>query len=79
MPVDLESNIHSMIQRRRPRCKCAAEAREVAAKMFGYLTVTHQTGPHGRLVNKVLFAESAVKLNAKSILRSCSIAQPPRR
>jgi succinyl-CoA synthetase beta subunit len=39
--------------------KSPAEAREVAAKMLGQTLVTHQTGPQGRLVNKVLVAESA--------------------
>src|SRR6478736_3317679 len=33
--------------------------RDVAAKMLGHVLVTHQTGPTGRLVNKVLVAESA--------------------
>ena len=33
--------------------------REVAAKMLGQILVTHQTGPIGRTVNKVLVAESA--------------------
>jgi len=33
--------------------------RDVAAKMLGHVLVTHQTGPAGRLVNKVLVAESA--------------------
>jgi succinyl-CoA synthetase beta subunit len=35
------------------------EIREVAAKMLGQVLVTHQTGPGGRAVNKVLVAESA--------------------
>src|SRR5256712_3363357 len=35
------------------------EVREVAAKMLGQILVTHQTGPAGRTVNKVLVAESA--------------------
>ncbi len=35
------------------------EVREVAAKMLGEILVTHQTGPTGRPVNKVLVAESA--------------------
>ena len=39
--------------------KTPAEVREVAAKMFGQILVTHQTGPAGRTVNKVLVAESA--------------------
>src|SRR6058998_2292495 len=39
--------------------KAPEEVREVAAKMIGEILVTHQTGPAGRLVNKVLIAESA--------------------
>ncbi len=39
--------------------KTPDEVREVAAKMLGQILVTHQTGPAGRLVNKVLVAESA--------------------
>ncbi|MEP6602798.1 MAG: ADP-forming succinate--CoA ligase subunit beta [Spartobacteria bacterium] len=39
--------------------KSAKEAREVASKMLGQTLVTHQTGPRGRVVNKVLVAESA--------------------
>src|SRR5256886_2606565 len=39
--------------------KSPAEARDVAAKMLGQTLVTHQTGPAGRVVNKVLIAESA--------------------
>ena len=39
--------------------KSPAEAREVAAKMLGQTLVTHQTGPAGRVVNKVLVAKSA--------------------
>src|SRR5213596_2302189 len=39
--------------------KTPEEVREVAAKMVGQILVTHQTGPAGRLVNKVLVAESA--------------------
>jgi succinyl-CoA synthetase beta subunit len=40
-------------------CKTPAEVRDVAAKMLGQILVTHQTGPAGRQVNKVLVAESA--------------------
>jgi succinyl-CoA synthetase beta subunit len=40
-------------------CKSPEEAREIAAKMLGQTLVTHQTGPLGRVVNKVLIAESA--------------------
>jgi succinyl-CoA synthetase beta subunit len=39
--------------------KTPDEVREVAARMLGEILVTHQTGPMGRLVNKVLVAESA--------------------
>src|SRR5204862_6574522 len=39
--------------------KTPQEVREVAAKMLGQILVTHQTGPAGRVVNKVLVAESA--------------------
>ncbi len=39
--------------------KTPAEARDVAGKMLGQVLVTHQTGPAGRLVNRVLVAESA--------------------
>jgi succinyl-CoA synthetase beta subunit len=39
--------------------KTPDEIRDVAAKMLGQILVTHQTGPGGRLVNKVLVAESA--------------------
>jgi succinyl-CoA synthetase beta subunit len=36
-----------------------AKVREVAAEMLDQILVTHQTGPGGRKVNKVLVAESA--------------------
>src|SRR6266581_1791422 len=39
--------------------KTPEEVREVAAKMLGQILVTHQTGPAGRVVNKVLVAQSA--------------------
>jgi len=39
--------------------KTPEKVRDVAAKMLGQMLVTHQTGPTGRLVNKVLVAESA--------------------
>jgi succinyl-CoA synthetase beta subunit len=39
--------------------KTPDEVRDVAGKMLGQILVTHQTGPSGRLVNKVLVAESA--------------------
>jgi succinyl-CoA synthetase beta subunit len=39
-------------------CKSPKEAREIATKMLGQTLVTHQTGPAGRVVNKVLVAES---------------------
>ncbi|HEY7002541.1 MAG TPA: ADP-forming succinate--CoA ligase subunit beta [Candidatus Udaeobacter sp.] len=40
-------------------CKTPAEVRDVAAQMLGQILVTHQTGPSGRKVTKVLVAESA--------------------
>jgi succinyl-CoA synthetase beta subunit len=39
--------------------KSPAEVREVAEKMLGQTLVTHQTGPAGRVVHKVLVGESA--------------------
>ena len=39
-------------------CKSPEEAREIAAKMLGQTLVTHQTGPAGRVVNKVLVAQA---------------------
>jgi succinyl-CoA synthetase beta subunit len=39
--------------------KTPAEVGDVVAKMLGQILVTHQTGPAGRQVNKVLVAESA--------------------
>jgi succinyl-CoA synthetase beta subunit len=41
------------------RAKSPAEAGEIAGKMLGETLVTHQTGPAGRVVNKVLVTESA--------------------
>src|SRR5438874_1814551 len=40
-------------------CKTPEEAREIAKKMLRQTLVTHQTGAAGRVVNKVLVAESA--------------------
>lgn len=40
-------------------CSTAAEARSIAEKMLGQTLVTHQTGPEGKLVSKVLVAEAA--------------------
>jgi len=40
-------------------CKTPEEARAIARKMLGQTLVTHQTGAAGRVVNKVLVAESA--------------------
>src|SRR5947209_2150405 len=39
--------------------KSPAHAAQIASKMLGETLVTHQTGPAGRVVNKVLVAESA--------------------
>jgi succinyl-CoA synthetase beta subunit len=38
--------------------KTPDEARDIAAKMLGQTLVTHQTGPEGKLVSKVLVAEA---------------------
>jgi succinyl-CoA synthetase beta subunit len=38
--------------------KNAAEAREIASKMLGMTLITHQTGPEGRLVQKLLVEET---------------------
>src|SRR5438876_914228 len=40
-------------------CDNAAQTRELASNMLGQTLVTHQTGPEGRVVNKVLIAEAA--------------------
>src|SRR2546430_1353325 len=40
-------------------CKTPEKAREVASKMLGQTLVTHQSGPAGRVVNKVLVVEAA--------------------
>ena len=40
-------------------CKTPEEARAIARKMLGQTLVTHQTGAAGRVVNKVLVAQSA--------------------
>ena len=39
-------------------CKTASQARDIAAKMLGQTLVTHQTGPEGRIVRKVLISQS---------------------
>ena len=39
-------------------CKTASQARDFAKQMLGETLVTHQTGPVGKVVNKVLVAES---------------------
>ncbi len=38
--------------------KNAAEARDVAEKMLGMTLVTHQTGPEGRVVQRMLIEET---------------------
>jgi succinyl-CoA synthetase beta subunit len=38
--------------------KTPEEARDIAAKMLGQVLVTHQTGPEGKLVSKILIAEA---------------------
>jgi len=39
-------------------CKTAGQVRDIAEQMLGQTLVTHQTGPEGRVVNKVLVARS---------------------
>jgi len=39
-------------------CKTASQARDITAQMLGQTLVTHQTGPEGRPVRKVLISES---------------------
>ncbi|MGH8100414.1 MAG: ADP-forming succinate--CoA ligase subunit beta [Chthoniobacterales bacterium] len=58
--------------------KSPAEAREVASKMLGQILVTHQTGPAGRVVNKVLVAEAAeiAREIYFAILRDRAMAAP---
>ena len=58
-------------------CKTPEEAREIARKMLGQTLVTHQTGPAGRVVNKVLVAEAA-QIAREVYLPFSSIAQRPR-
>ena len=38
--------------------KDSSEAREIAAKMLGMTLVTHQTGPEGRVVQRLLVEET---------------------
>jgi succinyl-CoA synthetase beta subunit len=40
-------------------CSTPEEVREIAGKMLGQVLVTHQTGPEGRLVNKIFVGEAA--------------------
>ncbi len=39
-------------------CKTANQARDIAEQMLGHTLVTHQTGPQGRVVHKVLVSKS---------------------
>lgn len=39
-------------------CETAEQARDIAAKMLGQRLVTHQTGPEGKVVTKVLVASA---------------------
>src|SRR5215213_1530537 len=39
-------------------CETPEQARELASQMLGQTLVTHQTGPDGKLVSKVLIAEA---------------------
>src|SRR5207249_3884282 len=58
--------------------KSPKEAREVAEKMLGQTLVTHQTGPAGRVVRKVLVAEAATIARELyfAIVRDRPIAAP---
>jgi succinyl-CoA synthetase beta subunit len=58
--------------------KSPAEAHEIASKMLGQVLVTHQTGPAGRAVNKVLVAEAAeiAREIYLAILRDRAMAAP---
>src|SRR5205807_6463800 len=58
--------------------KSPKEARQVAEKMLGQTLVTHQTGPAGRVVRKVLVTESAEIARELyfAILRDRPIAAP---
>ncbi len=58
--------------------KSPAEAHEIASKMLGQVLVTHQTGPAGRVVNKVLVAEAAeiAREIYLAILRDRAMAAP---
>src|SRR5436190_315119 len=65
-------------------CKTPEEAREIAGKMLGQTLVTHQTGAAGRVVNKVLVAQSAqiarevyfaILLDRASIGLDCSMVE----
>src|ERR1700756_4635606 len=59
-------------------CKTPEEAREIARKMLGQTLMTHQTGPAGRIVNKVLVAEAAqiAREIYFAVLRDRAIAAP---
>lgn len=39
-------------------CKTASQARDIAQQMLGQTLITHQTGPDGRIVRKVLVSQS---------------------
>src|ERR1700755_788689 len=39
-------------------CDTAEQAGEIASKMLGQTLVTHQTGPDGKLVSKIIVAEA---------------------
>jgi len=55
----------------------AAEAAEIAAKMLGMTLVTHQTGPEGRLVRRVLIEET-LPIERELYLASASCSTAPR-
>src|SRR5256714_11477098 len=59
-------------------CKTPEEAREIASKMLGQRLITHQTGPAGRVVNRVLVTEAAqiARETYFAILRDSASAAP---
>ena len=55
-----------------------AETERVAEQMLGMTLVTHQTGPEGRLVQKVLVEETLPDRQRNCTWASCSTAPPAR-
>jgi succinyl-CoA synthetase beta subunit len=52
-----------------------AEAQQLAAAMLGMTLVTHQTGPEGRVVKRVL-VEEGLQMKKEHTSASCSTAPP---